>query len=115
MSTHVTVANTLHKSQLTDVRIWTDGPGKWSKDEAASYMKAVNDTITHPNLVADLRIMGFFEYVQPLELAVSQVMAGQADAQKALDEAAQAWDQITNKFGKDKQKALYLDALGVKG
>jgi multiple sugar transport system substrate-binding protein len=78
-------------------------------------MKAVSDTITHPNLVADLRIMGFFEYVQPLELAVSQVMAGQADAQKALDEAAQSWEQITNKFGKDKQKALYLDALGVSG
>ncbi len=115
MVTLPTGANPLRKSQLTDVSIWTDGPAKWSKDEAASYMKAINDTITHPNLVADLRIMGFFEYVQPLELAVSQIMSGQADAQKALDEAAQAWEGITNKFGKDKQKALYLDALGVSG
>jgi multiple sugar transport system substrate-binding protein len=106
-------ANPLRKSQLTDVSIWTDGPAHWDKDEAASYMKAVNDTITHPNLVADLRIAGFFEYVQPLELAVSQIMAGQADAQKALDEAADAWTAITNKFGADKQKALYLDALGI--
>ena len=113
MVTLATGANPLRKSQLTDVSIWTDGPARWQKDEAASYIKAINDTITHPNLVADLRIMGFFEYVQPLELAVSQVMAGQADAQKALDEAAQAWEQISNKFGKDKQKALYLDALGV--
>ena len=47
------------------------------------------------------------------ELAVSQVMSGQADAQKALDEAASAWEAITNKFGADKQKALCLDALGV--
>jgi multiple sugar transport system substrate-binding protein len=115
MVTLPTGANPLRKSQLTDVSIWTDGPAKWPKDEATSYMKAVNDTITHPNLVADLRIMGFFEYVQPLELAVAQIMAGEADAQKALDEAAQAWEQITNKFGKDKQKALYLDALGVSG
>jgi multiple sugar transport system substrate-binding protein len=115
MVTLPTGANPLRKSQLTDVSIWTDGPAKWPKDEATSYMKAINDTITHPNLVADLRIMGFFEYVQPLELAVAQIMAGEADAQKALDEAAQAWEQITNKFGKDKQKALYLDALGVSG
>jgi multiple sugar transport system substrate-binding protein len=115
MVTLSTGANPLRKSQLTDVSIWTEGPAKWQKDEAASYMKAINDTITHPNLVADLRIMGFFEYVQPLELAVSQIMSGQADAQKALDEAAGAWEQITNKFGPDKQKALYLDALGVSG
>jgi multiple sugar transport system substrate-binding protein len=115
MVTLPTGANPLRKSQLTDVKIWTDGPAHWEKDEATSYMKAISDTITHPNLVADLRIMGFFEYVQPLELAVSQVMSGQADAQKALDEAAQAWETITNKFGKDKQKALYLDALGVSG
>jgi multiple sugar transport system substrate-binding protein len=115
MVTLPTGANPLRKSQLSDVSIWTDGPAHWSKDEASSYMKAINDTITHPNLVADLRIMGFFEYVQPLELAVSQIMSGQADAQKALDDAAQAWDAISNKFGKDKQKALYLDALGVSG
>jgi len=115
MVTLPTGANPLRKSQLSDVKIWTDGPAKWDKDEAASYMKAIQDTITHPNLVADLRISGFFQYVEPLELAVSQVMAGQADAQKALDDAADAWTQITNKFGADKQKALYLDALGVSG
>ncbi len=108
-------ANPLRKSQLSDVSIWTDGPAQWDKDEAASYMKAINDTITHPNLVADLRIAGFFEYVDPLELAVSQIMSGQADTQKALDDAADAWTAITNKFGADKQKALYLDALGVSG
>jgi multiple sugar transport system substrate-binding protein len=115
MVTLPTGANPLRKSQLSDVSIWTDGPAKWDKDEATSYMKAINDTITHPNLVADLRIAGFFEYVQPLELAVSQVMSGQADTQKALDDCADAWTQITNKFGADKQKALYLDALGVSG
>jgi multiple sugar transport system substrate-binding protein len=106
-------ANPLRKSQLSDVSIWTDGPGKWDKDEAASYMKAVQDTITHPNLVADLRISGFFEYVTALELGVSQIMAGQGEPQKLLDDVADAWTQISNKFGADKQKALYLDALGV--
>lgn len=108
-----TGANPLRKSQLTDVSIWTDGPVKWDKDEALSYMKAVQDTITHPNLVADLRIAGFFEYVTALELGVSQIMAGQGEPQKLLDDVADAWTAITTKFGVDKQKALYLDALGV--
>ena len=103
----------LRKSQLADVSIWTNGPAKWDKDEAASYIKAIQDTITHPNLVADLRIAGFFEYVTALELGVSQIMAGQGEPQKLLDDVADAWTAISTKFGVDKQKALYLDALGV--
>lgn len=115
MVTLPTGANPLRTPQLEDASIWTDGPAKWDKDEAQSYMNAIKLTITDPNLVADLRILGFFEYVQPLELAVSKAMAGQEDPQKAMDEGAAAWEQLTNKFGREKQRELYLDALGVNG
>lgn len=113
MVTLPTGANPLRTPQLEDVTIWTNSPAHWSKDEATSYMQAIKDTITHPNLVADLRILGFFEYVQPLELGVAKAMAGQEDPQKALDEVADAWNQLNSKFGVDKQRETYLDALGV--
>jgi multiple sugar transport system substrate-binding protein len=112
MVTLPTGANPIRKSQLQDVTIWTDGPAKWDKDEAASYMKGILDTISHPNAVADLRIQGFFEYVHPLELAVSTVMAGQAEPQAAMDQAAAAWDALNKKFDVSKQRDLYTDAVG---
>jgi hypothetical protein len=30
-----------------------------------------------------------------------------------MDEVADAWTQLNNKFGVDKQRTAYLDALGV--
>ena len=108
-----TGANPLRTAQLEDVTIWTNSPAKWDKDEATSYMQAIKDTITNPNLVADLRILGFFEYVAPLELGVAKAMSGQQDPQKALDEVADAWNQLNAKFGVDKQREAYVDALGV--
>jgi multiple sugar transport system substrate-binding protein len=108
-----TGANPIRTPQLEDLTIWTSSPAKWDKDEAASYQKAIKDTITHPNLVADLRILGFYEYVAPLELGVARAMSGQQDPQAALDEVAAAWTQLNDKFGVDKQREAYLDALGA--
>ena len=109
-----TGANPIRNSQFTDVKIYTGNTdAKWDEKEALSYMKSIKDTISHPNAVADLRILGFFEYVHPLEEAVATVMAGQADPQKALDQCATAWDTITKKFGVDTQRELYADAIGA--
>jgi hypothetical protein len=36
-------------------------------------------------------------------------------AQEALDAAAAAWDQITERFGRDEQKEKYAAAMGLKG
>jgi multiple sugar transport system substrate-binding protein len=113
MVTMPTGAGPVRIAQLDDGAIWTTSPAKWDKDEAASYQKAIKETITHPNLVADLRILGFFEYVAPLELGVARAMSGQEDPQKALDEVAAAWTQLNDTFGVEKQREAYLDALGM--
>jgi multiple sugar transport system substrate-binding protein len=35
------------------------------------------------------------------------VLAGQTQPKSALDDTAQAWERITERYGRDKQKKLY--------
>ena len=55
------------------------------------------------------------EYKDALELAVSEALSGQAGAQEALDEAAETWNEITDRLGRDEQLRIYREALGLTG
>jgi multiple sugar transport system substrate-binding protein len=39
-------------------------------------------------------------------------MSGSKTAQQALDETAQSWEAVTDRIGRDKQKADYQAAIG---
>ena len=55
-----------------------------------------------------LKIPGAFEYMDVLDLYVSEYLAGNiATAQEALDNVAAEWEKITNRFGRDKQREFY--------
>ena len=62
----------------------------------------------------ELRIPGGFEYYDTLDIAVQRALAGQVTPKEALDEAARKWEEITKRFGRDKQKAKYWAAMGLK-
>jgi multiple sugar transport system substrate-binding protein len=40
-------------------------------------------------------------------------VAGEATAQQALDEVAKQWNAITDRLGRDQQKKLYRQMLGL--
>jgi len=52
-------------------------------------------------------LSGATEYNSKLEIEISNYMTGKKTAEEALDDAAQAWDVITQKLGKDRQKKFY--------
>jgi multiple sugar transport system substrate-binding protein len=57
-------------------------------------------------------IPGYDEYMQALEIEISRFMTGELDsAQEALDNAAAGWEQITDKYGRDKQAELYTSFM----
>ena len=58
-----------------------------------------------------LRIPGAADYWHQLDIRLSALLAGQTTPQKALDETAAAWEEITNRYGRDQQKALYVASL----
>jgi multiple sugar transport system substrate-binding protein len=54
-----------------------------------------------------LRIPGAAEYWHELDVNVSAVLAGQTKPKAALDATAASWEAITERYGRDPQKALY--------
>ena len=107
-----TGVNPSRDSQLQP-EIWVKAG--WSQDEAKAYTDAIRSALEDPNAVFDMRLPGFPEYKDAVELAVSEALSGQSDAKAALDRAAKTWDEITNRLGRDKQRELYRESLGLSG
>jgi len=80
----------------------------WDADEAKRYLDAYYKNLTLPVQESYLRIPGAAEYWHELDVRASAVLAGQTQAKAALDDCAQAWERITDRYGRDKQKALYV-------
>jgi multiple sugar transport system substrate-binding protein len=84
-----------------------------SESQAKEYLAAVRDTINSPNAVVDLRITGAAEYFDALDTQLARAVAGEVTPQQALDEVAKAWNAITDRLGRDQQKKLYRQMLGL--
>ena len=83
----------------------------WNKDDATRYLQAYYENLTLPNQETYLRIPGAAEYWHELDVRVSAALAGQTTPKAALDETAQAWEQITERYGRDSQKKLYQESF----
>lgn len=84
-----------------------------SETQAKEYLDAVRNTINSPNAVVDLRITGAAEYFDALDTQLARAVAGEVKSQEALDEVAKQWNAITDRLGRDQQKALYRQMLGL--
>lgn len=77
--------------------------------EAQHYLEAVRQNLN--NGFPDLSIPGTAEYLDKLELAISQVLTGTASPKAALDEAAREWNNITRRLGLKRQQEIYSSML----
>ncbi len=84
-----------------------------TEQEATEYLNAVRDIIGHPNAVIDLRITGAAEYFDALDTQLARAVVGEVSAQEALDEVAKQWNAITDRLGRDQQKTLFRQMLGL--
>jgi multiple sugar transport system substrate-binding protein len=84
----------------------------WDANDAKSYVHAYQQVFTAPVMMPYLRIPGSFEYWDILDKNLSATMSGSKTAQQALDETAQSWEAVTDRIGRDKQKADYQAAIG---
>jgi multiple sugar transport system substrate-binding protein len=106
--------NPIRASEVNDATPWIEGKLQMSEQSANTYVRALNDTMTHPNLVLCLRMPGWTQYRDALELAVSKALAGEADPQAALDEAAATWSSIMDRLGgPERQIEFYKLHLGL--
>lgn len=85
----------------------------WNAADCAQYLNAYYENLTLPLQEEYLRIPGTAEYWHELDVNVSAVLAGQKKPKDALDATASSWEAVTQRYGRDKQKALY--AASFKG
>jgi multiple sugar transport system substrate-binding protein len=83
----------------------------WDKADAISFLDAYYQNLTLPEQEIYLRIPGAAEYWHELDVRVSSVLAGQTNPKTALDDLYQAWEQITERYGRDNQKRLYAESF----
>ena len=98
-------------SDLSDLQAWTKLG--MTLPQAKEYLDAIGNIIGNSNNVVDLRIPGAAEYFDALDTQIAQAVAGQVSSQAALDGVAKQWDQITDRLGRDQQKKLYRQMLGL--
>ena len=100
-------------SQFENIDAWIEAG--FDRESAEEYLDAVLNTINHPNATLDLRIRGSAEYFQALDAEISRALVGEIDAQTALDNVAELWDDITDRLGRDAQLEQYRNAVGYAG
>ncbi|NJO38336.1 MAG: ABC transporter substrate-binding protein, partial [Rhizobiales bacterium] len=84
----------------------------WNADDVKDYTKAYYDTFTADTMLTYLRIEGAPEYWDIMDKNLSAAMSGDKSAQQALDDTAAAWEEITDRLGRDKILKQYQEAIG---
>jgi multiple sugar transport system substrate-binding protein len=80
-----------------------------SKADAKSYLTTVRGVLEHG--FPEIFIPGAAQYEDALDLAVNKAISGQQSPATALQDAAKAWEQITDKLNRKHQIQLWRRAL----
>ena len=97
-------------SHFENVDAWVEAG--FDEESARDYLGAIRDSIDHPNVVLDIRVPGYAEYYEALDLAASLAIVG-TPPQEALDECAKTWNEITDRLGRDAQLKYYRESIGL--
>jgi len=96
-------------SHSTNLTYWQSQG--WGLADAQQYVEAILDTTNHPNRVIDIRIPGSFRYGDVLEAELKNVVLGTKTPQKAMDDAAARFEEITVDLGRAPSIEAYRSHL----
>lgn len=104
--------NPYRNSQLDDTAAWV--AAGFSEESAANYLSAIKTSLNHPNMASDFRIPGAQQYTGVvLDREVARYLAGEITVEQALENIEEGWEEITDDFGRDEQRAIYALSLGI--
>ena len=106
--------NPYRLSHFKNVDAWTAG-GTFTKEEAQNYLDVQLASIdpAKNNVALDMRLPGYFQYTEVLEIELSKALAGEEQPQAALDNIATEWNRLTDELGRDAQLAAYRSSMGL--
>jgi multiple sugar transport system substrate-binding protein len=105
--------NPARVSTLQDVQGWMERAKFPTEENAKAYVDSILNSLLAENVVFQLRIPGYNQYENALELAVSEALTGQKSPQQALDDVAKAWNDITDRLGRQDQLKAYRASLSL--
>ncbi|MEH2072812.1 MAG: hypothetical protein V7K57_00060 [Nostoc sp.] len=104
--------NPYRMSQFQNIDSWLKAG--MSSDAANNYLSAISVSLNSPNMVLDLRIPHNQQYqLEVLDAVLADFLAGKLTTEKAMEQVEQRWEQITNKVGRESQRAAYRASLGL--
>ena len=104
--------NPYRASQFKNLRLWIKAG--MSKAAAEDYLGAIRRSLQSPNMILDLRVPKAAQYEGVvLDTALAQFLAGEISRDHAMKQITDGWNSITDKVGRDKQRAAYAGSLNI--
>lgn len=107
-----TAVNPSRRSHFDDPASWNQSG--FSTESARAYLEEITRSLSNPNVVYDITIPGAGEYYRAGDEYIFKAVRGELKPKQALDQAAAAWERITDRLGRDRQIAYYKASLNVK-
>lgn len=98
------------RSQMRSPQPWVDAGT--DATAAAAYVSSVQSALGRQQYLAVPRMPGESEYMAALDVATRRALRQEASPPEALAEAAVKWREITDRIGRESQKAAYRASLG---
>jgi multiple sugar transport system substrate-binding protein len=111
LSSRSTAALWFRMSQAGSYSRWLRGEPLPPEQQPLSEMVAKQLEIESPLMIP--RVPGIDEYLETLGEAAQSAKPGEAAAQAALAGAAEKWEAVTERLGRDHQAAAYRRSLGM--
>lgn len=104
--------NPYRNSQLESTDNWVKAG--FSEEFAENYLGAIKKSLNHANMASDLRLPGAAQYTGVvLDRELARFLADEITAEQAVANVEEAWEEITEDFGRDAQRNLYQMSLGI--
>ena len=104
--------NPYRGSQLSYSDLWKNAG--MTEEEAAVYLGAINQSMSSPNMILDLRIPQNQKYQQVvLDEAISRYLAGEIDAEATVKAIHDGWTELNEEIGVEEQLQFYRATIGT--
>ena len=106
-----TAVNPSRTSHFSNPESWNQSG--FSTESARDYLQTITQSLSNPNVVYDITIPGAGEYYTVFDEALALAVAKKLSPQKAMDQAAQRWEAITDRLDRTAQIGFYQASLNV--
>lgn len=115
LATNLTMSIDPWRTSTFDLENWLS---VWPEYESYTrdYVKVMKETVALG--LPDLQISGCEEYLKRADAEIASALVGTKSPEKALEDIVKAWNEITDRFGREKQKKDWntqYDAMKASG